>query len=213
MQKSLLLAFFTAFSVMAMGAYAQSPPSRPAAPRQSEPSARTPTQAVPAQVGPSSEQTGAEMTTATFGDWQLRCRLMPVPGKPTQRSCEVIQSIVLQGQTANFAQLGFGRLAPSEPLYFTAVVPVNVAFPSAIKISVDENDKQPVDVVWTRCLSGGCFASVVAKDDFVKRWRQSESGRLTFKIGDGQDFTFAFSFRGLSRALDALAREDSADKH
>ena len=156
------------------------------------------------------EESGAETTTATFGDWQLRCRLTPAAaGQASQRGCEVVQSIVLQGQTAPFAQLGFGKLTPNDPLFFTAVVPVNVTFPSSLKLSIDENDKQPVDVAWTRCLPGGCFASIAMKDDVLKRLRaQNDSGRVLFRNGAGQDLIVPMSFKGLGRALDARAKEN-----
>ncbi len=152
-----------------------------------------------------------EVTTASFGDWQLRCRaaIPAAAGQPAiPRSCEVVQSVMLQGQSAPFAQLAFGKTAPNEPMFFTMVLPTNIALPSTVKVSLDEKDKQPVDLAWTRCMPGGCFASVVTKDDFIKRWRaQEESGRFTFKNSGGQDVTLPFSFRGLSRALDALAKE------
>jgi invasion protein IalB len=148
----------------------------------------------------------ADLTTATFGDWQLRCQKAGA-GQPTQRNCEVIQSLIIQGQTAPFAQLGFARLAPNEPLYFTAVVPTNVTFPSIVRIAIDEKDAQPVEIAWTRCLPAGCFASLALQDDLLKRWHaQNEGGRLTFKNGAGQDMTLPFSFRGLARALDALGK-------
>ena len=176
------------------------PAQRPASPNP----APSPSQAPAATLGAS--EPGADTTTAAFGDWLLRCR--QVAAGQSARSCEVIQSVILQGQTAPFAQLSFGRLGQNEPLYFTAVVPTNVAFPSAVRITIDEKDNQPVDVAWTRCLPGGCFASVTLKDDVLKRWRgQSEGGRLTFRNGAGQDTVVPISFRGLARALDALAKE------
>jgi invasion protein IalB len=173
------------------------------------PASRAPAVQAPA-AKPGAEPANADMTTATFGDWQLRCRVTPAAaGQAAQRSCEVIQSVVLQGQTAPFAQLGFGKLTPSEPLFFTAVVPVNVAIPGNVKLAVDENDKQPIEASWTRCLPGGCFASIALTDDMLKRLRaQSESGRLMFKNGGGQDLAVPMSFRGLARALDALAKEN-----
>lgn len=175
------------------------PPQKPANPKPAQTQSQTHAQA------PAEDQ-GADLTTAAFGDWQLRCQKAGA-GQPTQRSCEIIQSLIIQGQTAPFAQLGFGRLAPGGPLYFTAVVPTNVTFPSTVRIAIDEKDTQPVEIAWTRCLPTGCFASLALKDDLLKRWHaQNEGGRLTFKNGAGQDMTVPFSFRGLARALDAFGK-------
>lgn len=150
------------------------------------------------------EADAADMTTATYGDWLLRCRQMP--GQTPPRSCEVMQSLVVQGQTAPLAQLAFGRTAPKEPLYFTAVVPLNVSFPSTVRIALDEKDDKPVALAWTRCLPAGCFASVALTDAALATWRaRNEGGRLIFRNGAGQDTIVPMSFRGLARALDALA--------
>jgi invasion protein IalB len=186
---------------------AQTPVSPPKAanPKPVQAQAAVPKPA-PSQDKPAAGDQEADLTTATFGDWQLRCQKAGA-GQPTQRSCEVIQSLIIQGQTAPFAQLGFARLAPNDPLFFTAVVPTNVTFPSTVRIAIDEKDTQPVEIAWTRCLPAGCFASLALKDDLLKRWHaQNESGRITFKNGAGQDMTLSFSFRGLARALDALGK-------
>jgi hypothetical protein len=37
-------------------------------------------------------------------------------------------------------------MPPAEPLFFTAVVPPNFTFPSSVKLAIDENDKQPLEV-------------------------------------------------------------------
>lgn len=162
------------------------------------------------KAAPAATDPSADVTTATFGDWQLRCRKPPsAAGQPAAKPvCEVVQSVVIQGQSAPFAQLAFGKTAATEPLMFTAVVPTNITLPSTLRIALDENDKQPVELAWTRCMPGGCFASVATKDDIMKKWRaQNETGRFLFKNSAGQDLTVPFSFRGLSRALDALAKE------
>jgi len=148
----------------------------------------------------------ADMTTATYGDWLLRCR--QVAGETPARSCEVVQSLMLQGQTAPHAQLAFGRPGPKDPLYFTAVIPTNVTFPSTVRIALDEKDPKPVEVAYTRCLPAGCFASLVVPDAALATWRaQDQAGRLIFKSGAGQETSVPMSFRGLARALDALAKE------
>jgi invasion protein IalB len=153
----------------------------------------------------------ADLTTATYGDWQLRCRNVPgneeAKRKPI-RLCEVIQSVILRGGSGPFAQLAFGKPAPGQPLMFTTVLPVNITFPSTVRIAVDEKDQQPAELAWTRCLPGGCFASIQANEQFLKKWRAQEAaGRFTFTSGAGQDVTLPFSFRGLDRALEALAKE------
>src|SRR4029434_2284937 len=95
--------------------------------------------------------TGPDTTTATFGDWTLRCRLTAT-AQTSARSCELVQSIVLQGQTAPFAQLAIGRLSPGQPLFITAVLPTNITFPSTVRMTFDDKDTEPADLGWTRRL-------------------------------------------------------------
>jgi len=166
----------------------------------------------PAQIASGkSEDKGAEFTTATFGDWQLRCRKgQPADGlRPaTPRTCEIVQSVIIQGQSAPFAQLAFGRPTPDIPLQFTAVLPVNFSFPSTVKFSLTADDGKPVELLWTRCMPGGCFATITTSKDLLERWREHDAAaRFTFKSSNGQDVTMPFSLKGVGRALDALAAE------
>jgi invasion protein IalB len=165
--------------------------------------------AVTPPVAAKPETDSADMTTATYGDWLLRCR--QAPGQTPAKNCELVQSLIVQGQTAPIAQLAFGYAGPKQPLFFTAVVPVNVAFPSAVRLALDEKDKAPLEAAFTRCLPTGCFASASMTDEMLTKWRaHDQAGRLTFKNGAGQETAVPMSFRGLSRALEALMKESGS---
>lgn len=161
--------------------------------------------ASPSDAVPDTPASGeADLTTATYGDWQLRCGMTPAKDKSATRTCEVTQRIILQGQTAPFAQLSFGRLAPSDPLYFTVLLPPNIALPSKVTVAAEKD--APVDLAWTRCLPGGCFATVAMKDDVLKRWRARREPADQVQERGNRDLTFPSSFKGLPRALDALSK-------
>ena len=147
-----------------------------------------------------------ESTTANFGDWILHCTR--VQGA-TQRLklCEVVQSIVVQGQSNPIAQIALGRVAADEPLKVTAVLPNNVSFPSDVSLAINEKDPLAAELSWRRCLPGGCFADADVKEELATHWRsQTEKGTLKFKDGAGRDVVLPFSFRGLAQALDALEK-------
>jgi invasion protein IalB len=150
-----------------------------------------------------------DLTTATFGDWVVRCGLTEAAqGQPGRKNCEVVQNIMVQGQSAPFAQIAFGKLTQDAPLFFTAVVPVSISLPSTIRISAEKSDAQPVEVAYTRCLPTGCFASLQMTDGVLEKWRAlSAMGEMTFKTGNGQDATVPISFKGLARALDDFAKQ------
>jgi invasion protein IalB len=177
-------------------------------PAASAPSAEAPAKEA-SKDAPAPVSSDPQTTSATYGDWVLRCsRLADTPQAP--RSCEVVQSFQIQGQQGLFAQMAIGRVSAKEPLRITVVMQPNISFPSTIKASVDDKDTQPVELVWKRCTPGGCFADSEFKDETLKRWKaQSANGRLQFKEGTGQEITLPFSFRGLAQALDGLAKSPS----
>jgi len=192
------------FVSQAVVAYAQTaaPTAQPL--KAAQPSSVTQTPPIVRDLG------APESTRATFGDWELRCNTAVMDGgKLGVRTCEVGQSIILQGQTARFAELAFGKLKSSDPLYFTAVVPTNISLPSVPKIFANEKDQTGVEIAWARCLPAGCFANFIPSEDILTRWRaQNDFGRLAFRNGSNQEFSVPISFKGLSRALDALGKEN-----
>lgn len=173
------------------------------APRPGAPAAPSVPPAPAAQAVP----TEPSVTTASFGDWTLRCQRVDDNGK-TSRICEVAQMMQAQGQQTPIAQVALGRMAAGEPLRITAVMPVSVSFPSSVQITLGDKDAKPVELVWKRCVPAGCFAEAVPGDDLLRQWRKaSEAGRIVFKDAAGRDLALPLSARGLDPALEALAKE------
>ncbi|GEO98937.1 invasion associated locus B family protein [Methylobacterium haplocladii] len=163
-----------------------------------QPAAAPPAKPVPNEPG---------ATTASFGDWVLRCQRGGTAEKPV-RVCEVAQSMQVQGQNQPIAQIAIGRAGVGEPLQVTVLLPPNVIFPSGVRLLSDEKDSTGYDLTWRRCLPGACVADAPAKDDALKRWRAAgEPGRIVFKNAGGQDVAIPLSWRGLPQALDALVKE------
>lgn len=161
-----------------------------------------------AQTQPSTPAVSPEpqQTTATFGDWVLRCSKVGTEGNQ-QRACEVVQTLQRKGQQGIVAQIAVGRASPRDPMKLTVLLPVNIAIPGAVRMDVDEKDTGPVDLGWRRCFPQGCIADADAKDDVLRKWRaQTGTGRLTFRDAANRNITVQMSFKGLAQALDALAR-------
>lgn len=166
--------------------------------------ANSPMARAPAQTSPGGTTKEQERV---IGDWRLRCTTEG--GAPlTRRTCEIIQFVTVPNQAAPFAEIAFGKPTAKDPLLVTVVVPVNIAFPSSLRVAIDEKDPQPVELSWRRCLPAGCFANLAPDELLLKRWRALQTrGRVTFKNAAGQDVLIPISFRGLAGALDALAKE------
>jgi invasion protein IalB len=107
-------------------------------------------------------------TTASFGDWTLRCDRQ-ADATPPKRSCELGLTVQHSGDQSVLAQVAVGRPAAGEPLRFTAVLPANISVGTAPRLLVDAKDAGAVDLAWVRCLPGGCIATAGVSDDLLRK--------------------------------------------
>ncbi|GAC1344092.1 MAG: hypothetical protein NVSMB18_21090 [Acetobacteraceae bacterium] len=171
-------------------AAAQAAPSAPAAP------------AAAAAPAPAAEP---QRTTATFGDWILRC----VRPEKAPSLCEVGQVLLDKGQPV--AQTAIGRPTRTEPLRLTVMVPINVQLTTPVRVTGSDNEPATaaVELSWRRCIPAGCIADAALTDEQLRRIRgRTDNGRVMFQDSTGRDATLPFGPRGLAQALDALAKED-----
>ena len=185
------------------GAWAQParPPARaptPPAPAAAPVAAPTPTAAPTSAPSPAPQQ-----TTATFGDWVMRC----TAGEAGQL-CELVQGV--QRDDKPVAQMAIGRPGKGMPMQFTLLIAPSVAFAAPPTLSpAKESDGAPLRLEWRRCIPGACMADTPLTDDAlrtIKNW--SEAGRVTFLDAAGRPTALPVSPRGLGPALDALALSD-----
>ena len=172
--------------------WAQTKPTPPAAPAAQK----------PAQPAVSN---APERTTATFGDWIVRCETI---GEPATRRCEVAQIIAAKGQQGAIAQVAIGRLAARGPLRLTMILPVNVSIPARPRIQTAPDDTTPLELSWTECMGGGCLATATLTDEAVARLAaRSEPGSIAFRDAAQRDVGIGLSFRGLAQAMAALGKD------
>ena len=145
-----------------------------------------------------------QLTTATFGDWVERCQRMAI-GAEVRRVCEVALTVTASGQTAPLAELALGRARKADPLRLTLVLPVNVGFPSAPRLTLEGGEA--FEFVWRQCVPAGCFADASPSAEQVSALREAKGAKIDSKAAGGQAFNFPVSLRGLPQALDALAKE------
>lgn len=146
-----------------------------------------------------------ERTAASFGDWLLRCE--NVAAQP-RRICEVAHMIVAQGQTAPVAQVAIGKQAPGERERLTVVLPPNIAIGVKPYVTTAKAGAVPFELAWQRCLPGACFASAeISSATIAELAAQPEPGRIVFRNAADRDTALPLSFRGLSQAMAALAKE------
>nr|WP_321460171.1 invasion associated locus B family protein [uncultured Cohaesibacter sp.] len=183
------LSFGFSFASLQTEARAQTPKAKPTEAQQSDPS----------------------VTTATYGDWVLRCVTAKADAdKAPERLCEIVQTIQVKGQTV--AQIALGRRAKAEALTMTAVLPVNIALPGKAFVAAEiVKDKAPegvINLVWRHCLQGSCVAVAQLADKELKALlAASENGALGFVEASGRQIMIRLSWNGFSAALDALQQQ------
>nr|WP_286675477.1 invasion associated locus B family protein [Rhizobium sp. CSW-27] len=151
------------------------------------------------------------VTTATYGNWVLRCIRMPASADGKQaRQCEIVQTIQVEGQSQPVAQIALGRLPGDTVLHLTAVLPVNVSLPGGVHVSGNgkegAEEKGGLDLQWRRCAGGACYAEGKPGDDALKIWRKEAGAQLRFIDATGRVIGLPLSWNGLAQALDALAK-------
>jgi invasion protein IalB len=168
-------------------------PAKDAAKDAAKPAAPAPVSSVP------------ERTTASFGDWLLRCE---AAGTAPKRLCEVAMVLTAQGQTAPIAQVALAKAVGTEGTPLTVVLPHNVSLTSKPRIALAKAGDAPIELTWQRCTPGACFASANLPADAVKKIGvQTEPGKIVYKTAGEQELALPLSFRGLAQSLDALSKE------
>ena len=169
------------------------------------PAARPAPAAAPAQApGPVSAE--PQRTTASFGDWVLRCERT----LPDTQTCEAVQ-VVSNQQGQPVAQIALGHPARTEPMRMTMLVPPSVTLAAEPKLTAAPGDKPApgIDLGWRRCLPAGCIADATVPAGALAQLRsRTEPSRLVFQDGAAREASLPFSPRGLAQALDALAKEE-----
>lgn len=172
-------------------ALAQAPKEQPRPPASSPAPASPPVPATP------------EHTTASFGDWVMRC-----DASSAKRVCEVAQMMTIQGQSAPVAQIAIGRPAKGEALRLTVVLPTNVMLTIKPKVFEEKNDRFATELSWLRCIPGGCIANAPIADDLAARLgARTAPGGIAFQDAAEREVVLPLSFRGLTQALAALNKE------
>jgi len=159
---------------------------------------------------PVSNEPGA--TTATYGNWVLQCVRLTNASATNDaaegKSCEVVQSIQVQGQAQPIAQIALGRLPKETKMQMTVVLPVNISPSKNVHMSgngkTGAEEKAGVDLPWVRCIQSACLASAEPSAEFLATIRGVPEGKIRFVDAGGQSVELPISWNGINQALNAL---------
>jgi len=182
---------------------AQQPATKPAPARPTQPAQHPAPQAQ--QTAPAAADQNPQRTTASYGDWVVRCEM--VPGPPPQKNCEMDQLAQVQGQSQPISRVLIPLMPKGEPPKLFVQVPINVSFTAPLKITTDAKDAG-ISTPFRRCIPAGCFAEFELKEDLQKKFRAaSEPGKILYKNAGDQDVAIPVSFKGFAQAYEALLKQ------
>jgi invasion protein IalB len=191
---------------LAGAAAAQQPaPPKPVPPKPAPAQHPAPTPQAQATPAAPVDQT-PQRTTASYGDWVVRCET--VPGPPPQKNCDMEQLAQVQGQAQPISRVAIPLPPKGEGPKMFIQLPINVSFAAPLKITADAKDPS-ISTPFRRCVPAGCFAEVELKDDLQKKFRAAaaESGKIVFKDAAERDVTIPLSFKGFAQAFEALLKQ------
>jgi invasion protein IalB len=149
--------------------------------------------------------TDPAQTTASYGDWTLRCVRTGDNGQGP-RVCELVQGVIVQGQQQPVAQLAIGY--DKADLRFTLLVPPAISLSKTPAVTPPAGGSPQYDLAWRRCLPQGCFADAMLTAEMLKGLRvRTEPLQVSYKDALERDTVLPVSVRGITAALDALAKE------
>ena len=161
------------------------------------PSSPAPAQSPPAASPKQDTITGTPtFTTATYGDWVLRCQQ-----QAQSRTCEVTQTLYQQGQQNPIALIAITR-----ELRIVVQLPVNVTIAGQVKIALKQGEPN-IDLEFAQCVQAGCFAASQLTQEALRRLRvHSDTGQIAYQDASQRAVTLVFSLRGFATAMDALLK-------
>jgi invasion protein IalB len=164
----------------------------------------TPPAAVPAPVPALPGREGAvprpDRTTASYGDWVLRCEL----SNGSERGCEVAQTIQ-DGRGQVLALVTARRATPTAPITFTAQVGINTTVAEPARLVIE--DQAVLSLVFRRCMPRGCFAEAqLPEGEASSLVRRNDAAKLEYRASDESLISIPVSLRGLTPSLEALSR-------
>jgi invasion protein IalB len=183
---------------------AQQPATPPRPPRPPQAPAQRAQQPAAVPAAPAAPVQGPQRTSATYGDWVVRCEI--AEGQ-TQKTCDMEQLAQMQGQTNPISRIAIPLPVKGQEAKLIVQLPVNVSLAGGVKIEVDAKDRG-LSIPFTRCVPAGCLAETSLNDEEMKHFRaETQPGKMLYKDAADRAVVIPLSFKGFGQAFDALIKQ------
>lgn len=162
--------------------------------------ALTPTGSIAQAPAPAGASEAPSSTTATYGDWLVRCTAQPsVP----DGLCEVVQGIRVTDRQGLLAQIVFGRVNADDPLRLVVQLPLGIWLPGGATLFLEAEGGAGLQAPFTICANA-CLANIALPPALLGQLQAAPGpGRIEFVDGAQRRVVLPLSFKGLRAALAA----------
>lgn len=149
------------------------------------------------QISAAEEKESAQpvQTTATFGDWTVRCRKV---SKQNDKLCEMIQVVPAKNKQGAIANLAVGRLPGDEKIRLVIQLPIGVHLPSDVDMKI--GDEAIAKAEFQSCYSSFCLARADLDVAALKRMKDAKSMTVSFKDRAEKNASISVSLSGFTAA-------------
>lgn len=181
----------------------------------------------------SAEPVSPTSTTATFGDWIVRCRSVleteidkannEQASKSIKEVCEMVHAIRVAtrneqtGQTTApqlLAQIAIGKLPNSETFKVVYQLPsavwlrdpIKVRFAEDVKVVGKAEGNYFQSVSYFRCQANACLADIDLTSAMIAAIKASKIAQLSFNDATRRTINIPISLNGFTGAFDALSK-------
>lgn len=146
-----------------------------------------------------------QQTTATYGDWTVSCAVSPNAGG--QKTCAVLQSQTIPGQSSPISRVVITRFKPNEPLRLSFQAATNVWVLTGVSFVTEQSEPLLV-APFKWCVPARCLADIDLTEAVINKMRlQKTAGRISYKNALQADVQIPLSFAGFSEAMDAFQKQ------
>lgn len=137
------------------------------------------------------------LTTATFGQWTVRCR----PQQDEASVCEMVQGVQAGNNAGTLANLALGRLPGDDALRMVIQLPIGINLSDGVAIAAGEGAS--ANAVFETCYPNLCVAQATVTNELLDAFKGGESLTVAFKDRAKRAVSFQVSLDGFSAAYES----------
>jgi invasion protein IalB len=135
-----------------------------------------------------------------FDDWTVGCEKLG-EGDKAQERCFIYQTVVNNDTDQPVLQVAIGYLPGDDKPAAILTVPLGVALPPGMGISVDEG--KAIGVPYERCVPKGCIAGIPLNDEIIGQFKRGNKAQVLLHDGTRR-VALPVSLKGFTKGFDSL---------